>query len=208
MRAGIGIAAALAVAAGALGAPGAAHAGGFGCGGVRQVAPARSPLPGLPPLAVGDSVMLGALDELAARGFVANARGCRGLEEALALLSRLRRSGRLPRLVVIALGANYELRESQFARLFAVVGRRRFVGLVTQRELGGGAGADAALVRRVAAAHPRQALLLDWVRYSAGRRGWFGGDGLHLTGSGAAAFARLLARAIAAIRVEGRKVPS
>ena len=186
----------------------AAHAGGFGCGGVRQVAPARSPLPGLPPLAVGDSVMLGALDELAARGFLANARGCRGLDEALGLLTRLRRRGRLPRLVVIALGANYELKESQFARLLRVVGRRHFLGLVTQRELGGGSGPDAVLVRRVAAAHPRQALLLDWVRYSAGHRGWFGGDGLHLSPSGAAAFARLLARAIRAVHVEGRKVPA
>ena len=186
----------------------AAHAGGFGCGGARQVAPARSPLLGLPPLAVGDSVMLGALDELAARGFLANARGCRGLDEALGLLTRLRRRGRLPRLVVIALGANYELKESQFARLLRVVGRRRFLGLVTQRELGGGSGPDAGLVRRVAAAHPRQSLLLDWVRYSAGRGGWFGGDGLHLTPSGAAAFARFLARAIRAVHVEGRKVPA
>jgi hypothetical protein len=201
-----GIAIVLAVVPALPGVP-AAHAGGFGCGGVRQVAPPRSPLPGRPPLAVGDSVMLGALEEVAARGFLANARGCRGLDEAVVLLRRLRRKGRLPRLVVVALGANYELTEAQFAHLFAAVGRRRFLGLVTQRELGGGSGRDAELVRRVAAAHPRRALLLDWVRHSAGHRGWFSGDGLHLTRPGAVAFARLLARAIRAFKVEGRKVP-
>ena len=201
-----GIAIVLAVVPALLWAP-AADAGGYGCGGVRQVAPKRSPLPGPAPLAIGDSVMLGALDELAGKGFLANARGCRGLEEALTLLRGLRRRGRLPQLVVVALGANYELQASQFAELFRVVGPRRFLGLVTQRELGGGAGADAELVRRVARAHPRQSMLLDWVGYSAGHGGWFGGDGLHLTAPGAAAFARLLARAIGAVRVEGRKGP-
>ena len=206
MRRGIAIAGLLAL-LGALATATSARAGGFGCGGVRQVVPQRSPFPGPAPLAVGDSVMLGALDELAARGFVANARGCRGLEEAIDLLRGLRRRGRLPRLVVVALGANYALRESQFAQLFRVLGRRRLVGLVTQRELGGGAGADADLVRRMARAHSRQAMLLDWVRHSAGRRGWFGGDGLHLTRPGAAAFARLLSRAIRAVRVVGTKSP-
>lgn len=207
MRLGIAIAAGLASGVLVLAGAGAAHAGGLGCGGVRQVAPKRSPFPGRPPLAVGDSVMLGALDELAARGFLANARGCRGLDEALGLLTRLRRHGRLPRLVVIALGANYELREDEFARLFAVVGRSRFLGLVTQRELGGGSGPDAELVRRVAAAHPRQTMLLDWVRRSAGHGGWFGGDGLHLSPAGARAFAHLLSRAIGAFKVQGRKLP-
>jgi hypothetical protein len=201
-----GIAIVLALAGAVLAAPPAARAGGFGCGGVRQVAPRHSPLPGLPPLVVGDSVLLGALDEVAARGFLANARGCRGLEEALTLLTGLRRAGRLPQLIVVALGANYELRASQFARLYRVVGRRRWLALVTQRELGGWSGPDAELVRRVARAHPRQTMMLDWVRYSAGHRGWFSGDGLHLNPAGAAAFARLLGRAIGAVHVIGTKV--
>lgn len=189
-----------------LAVPGA-QAGGFGCGGVRTVAPKRSPIPGRAPMVIGDSVLLGAMDEAAAQGFFANARGCRGMPEALALLRGLRRRHRLPKLIVIALGANYELKESEFAQLFRVVGPRRWLGLATQRELGGGSGPDAVLVRRVAAAHPRQTMLLDWVRYAAGHGGWFSGDGLHLNPSGAAAFARFLARAIHAVHVTGRRVP-
>ena len=37
--------------------------------------------------------------------------------------------------------------------------------------------------------------LLDWVRYSAGRSGWFQADGIHLTFAGAAGFAHMLAKA-------------
>jgi hypothetical protein len=183
-----------------------AHAGGFGCGGVRTVLPKRSPIPGWAPIAVGDSVLLGALDEVAAQGFRANARGCRGMREALGLLRGIKRRGHLPRLVVIALGANYELHESEFTQLFALVGPNRFVGLVTQRELGGGSGPDAEVVRRVAAAHPRQSMLIDWVRHAAGHGGWFSGDGLHLNPSGAVAFAQQLGRAIRAVHVTGRRV--
>jgi hypothetical protein len=198
-RAGVAVIAALATFVFAA----SAHAG---CGGVRTAAPQRSPVPG-GALAVGDSVLLGAIHAVTARGYFVNARGCRGMEETLRLLRDLRRRRRLPRLVVVStLGANFQVTGDEFTRLFRILGPTRYAGLVT--ETASGQGADAALVRRVAEAHPRRTILLDWVRYSAGHGSWFDGDGLHLTRSGADAFARLLARALRAFHSEGRKVRS
>ena len=68
--------------------------------------------------------------------------------------------------------------------------------LVTPRELGGGSGQDAAIVREEVARHRSRAVLLDWVSYSAGHGDWFQPDGIHLTTAGAIAFTHLLARAL------------
>ncbi len=73
---------------------------------------------------------------------------------------------------------------------------KRLLVLVTQRELGGGSGSDAATVRQEAHQHRGRILLLDWVKDSANHGDWFQPDGLHLTTAGAVAFTRLLARAL------------
>jgi hypothetical protein len=63
---------------------------------------------------------------------------------------------------------------------------------MTPREVGGYGGPDAANMRNVAKRFPDRTLLLDWVRYTRGRGGWFQPDGVHLTLSGAAGFADFL----------------
>jgi hypothetical protein len=63
------------------------------------------------------------------------------------------------------------------------------------RELGGGISHDADVVRHAARAHRRRILLLDWVRESRDRGGWFQPDGIHLTYSGASAYTRLIGTA-------------
>jgi hypothetical protein len=75
------------------------------------------------------------------------------------------------------------------------VGRKRTLGLVTPRELGGGSGRDAANVRWAGRRFGGRVRVLDWVRVSRGKGGWFQPDGLHLTFSGARHFASLIARA-------------
>jgi lysophospholipase L1-like esterase len=52
------------------------------------------------------------------------------------------------------------------------------------------------VIRAEAQRHPKRAVLLDWVKFSDGHPGWFQPDGLHLTFSGAKAFARLLKKLI------------
>ena len=82
-----------------------APAASAGCGGVATIAPTHHRAGVRPPLAIGDSTMLLALDDLAAAGYGANAHGCREYGEALALLRARKASGTLPHMVVIALGS-------------------------------------------------------------------------------------------------------
>ena len=39
-------------------------------------------------------------------------------------------------------------------------------------------------------------MLLDWVRWARGRNSWFQPDGLHLTFGGAAAYTKLMGKAL------------
>jgi len=167
------------------------------CGGVETAAARKNVNPGgHPPLAIGDSTMLLALPALAREGYQVNAHGCRQIEEGLDLIREGRRQGRLPHLVVIALGADASLSPAQLATAFRLIGPKRVLGLVVPLELGGGTSADADVVRAAAKRHPQRSVLLDWVAYSAGHGDWFQPDGLHLTFAGAGAFARLLRQAL------------
>jgi hypothetical protein len=166
------------------------------CGGVKHVRAARNLTPGPAPLAIGDSVMLGALDEVARAGFEIDTRGCRQMGEGLRVIRARKRAGRLPRFVVMALGTNLDITPSQVRAALAILGRRRVLGLVTPREEGGHAGSDAAVVRAAGRRHHGRVLVLDWARYSAGRSGWFAGDGIHLGPAGAAGLGRLLGRGL------------
>lgn len=167
------------------------------CGGVETAAARKNVNPGgHPPLAIGDSTMLLALPALAREGYQVNAHGCRQIEEGLDLIREDKRQGRLPHLVVIALGADASISPGQLANAFRLVGPKRVLGLVVPLELGGGTSSDADVVRAAAKRHPKRSVLLDWVAYSAGHGDWFQPDGLHLTFAGANAFARLLRQAL------------
>jgi hypothetical protein len=185
------IAVALVLAAALLGSP-AAHAG---CGGVETASPKHKVAP-RPPLAIGDSSMLLALPALARVGYRVNARGCRQFSEGLHILREARRAHRLPHLVVLALGADASVSGAQINQAKKILGPRRKLGLVTPRELGGGQSNDADVIRNAGQRDPERVKVLDWVRYSAGHSSWFQPDGLHLTFSGAKAFARLLKKLI------------
>lgn len=187
----------LAVAGPALAPPRAGAAFDPACGEVETAQPTKRVNPGgRAPLAIGDSTMLLALPELSHEGYKVNAHGCRQIEEGLDVLREAKREGRLPHLVVIALGADASISLHQLEKAFHILGPKRVLGLVTPRELGGGTSSDADHVRTAAKRHPRRSILLDWVAYSAGHSDWFQPDGLHLTFSGAAAFARLLRQAL------------
>jgi hypothetical protein len=166
-----------------------------GCGGVEKAHPKKKVAP-RPPLAIGDSSMLLALPALSRVGYNVNARGCRQFAEGLRLLRAEARKHRLPHLVVIALGADAAISGGQVEAALHILGPNRKLGLVTPRESGGGESNDATVVRNEGARHPDRIKVLDWVRYSSGHDSWFQPDKLHLTFSGAKAFARLLAKAI------------
>jgi hypothetical protein len=166
-----------------------------GCGGVETATPKHKVAP-RPPLAIGDSSMLLALPALARVGYKVNARGCRAYPEGLRLIRDEARHHRLPHLVVIALGSDQTVTAADIGHALKILGPNRKLGLVTPRETGGGESNDATVIRNAGARNPGRIKVLDWVHYSAGRSSWFQPDGLHLTFSGAKAFARLLKKLI------------
>jgi hypothetical protein len=190
-RAGVAVGLALTIVTTAVWTPVASA----GCGGVETVAPKRK-VARRPPLAIGDSSMLLALPALARVGYRVNARGCRQFSEGLRVMRQARRHHRLPRLVVLALGADASISGGQIQAAEKILGPKRKLGLVTPRELGGGQSNDAEVIRNAGQRDPERVKVLDWVHYSAGHDNWFQPDGLHLTFSGAKAFARLLKKVV------------
>ena len=90
-------------------------------------------LAAIPPgrLAIGDSVMLGARDELTARGIRVNAVVSRQFRDAVPLVEQLKAAGRLRRKVVIHLGNNGILIDAADCdRISEVAGPNRTVYLV------------------------------------------------------------------------------
>ena len=166
-----------------------------GCGGVETANP-KHKIASRPPLAIGDSSMLLALPALSRVGYKVNAHGCRQFSEGLSVMRGARRHHRLPHLVVLALGADASVSAGQIQQAKKIMGPKRKLGLVTPRESGGGESKDAEVIRNAGQRDPVHVKVLDWVHYSAGHESWFQPDGLHLTFSGAKAFARLLKKLI------------
>jgi hypothetical protein len=164
------------------------------CGGVERFEAAAPRSGEHSALAIGDSIMLGAVNQLSGRGFEVDVRGCRQFSEGLSVLAA--RGDSLPRVVVIALGTNWTIERRQIRRALITIGRERVLGLVTPREVGGVASSDQTAIRAAGAHWRRRVKVLDWVRYSSGHWNWFWSDGLHLQPRGARAFTRLLAPAL------------
>ncbi len=175
------------------------------CGGVERFAAEADEAPGPPPLAVGDSVMLGAAPQLAAAGFDVDVRGCRQMGEGLSVLRGYARAGRLPAVVVVALGANWTISTGEIRAALRILGRERTLALVTPRESGNRAGGDALEIRAAGERWPARVKVLDWVAYSVGHPEWFAGDGLHLGPGGAEALARLCSQAFGLVERRGER---
>jgi hypothetical protein len=171
----------------------AAPAAEAACGGVQHFQPTKLRRQGAPPLAVGDSVMLGAAPQLRRGGFEVDVRGCRQMSEGLALLATRRAAGSLPDVVVVALGTNWSVTTGQIRSALRILGPERVLGLVTPPEVGGVASSDQAAIRAAGRRWRVRAKVLDWVAESAGRSWTW--DGMHLRPEGAAAYARLLSAA-------------
>jgi hypothetical protein len=163
------------------------------CGGVERFKPSKSRRPGPPPLAVGDSVMLGAVAELQQAGFEVDVRGCRQMSEGVDVLAARRRAGSLPDVVVVALGTNWTVSSAEIRSALRILGSNRVLGMVTPPEAGGVRSSDQRVIRAAGRRWPRRVKVLDWVAYSSRKRWTW--DGMHLKPAGAEAYARLLSRA-------------
>lgn len=170
-------------------AAGAAPA--LACDTRERAASASDRLRGPAPWAIGDSTAILATPLLARLGVDADAKGCRQFDEGIAMVARRGRRG--PNAVVLALGANAGVARTQIARARAVLGRSRFLVLVTPRNYASARAAMLAAQR----AHPDRVLTLDWTARSNAHQSWFFGDGLHVSHTGARAWARMIREALA-----------
>lgn len=145
---------------------------------------------GRPPLAIGDSVLLGAAHEVAREGYEVDAREGRFMRHALRILRHLRAAHRHPPLIVIAIGTNMPPTTDELQRALKLVQPRQTLALVTPLRSWSALPDPAAWAFR--RRHPRRVRIIDWASFAAGHDSWFYGDGTHLRPSGAAAYARLL----------------
>src|SRR5262245_62137717 len=142
-------------------------------------------------LGIGDSVMLGAKQQLRARGFgVVDAIVSRQFYRAPALVRYWRRQGRLPRNLVIHLGNNGTVGLSDCYHALRAAGRRN-VFLVNLKVPRSWRVEDNHRLRHCARRFPN-AYLVDWYGHSHDRPGWFASDGYHLTGRGRIAYASFI----------------
>jgi hypothetical protein len=154
--------------------------------------------------AVGDSVMLGAVDTLheeIPNLTVLDARGSRQAPEAIGVLRQLRASGKLGDVVIVHIGDNGTFTAEEFDEMMGVLSGVRKVLVVNVTIPDGHSWVPnnevlADGVRR----HPDKAVLVDWYAASAGHPEYFW-DGLHLTPQGARAYADTIA---AAYKAHGR----
>jgi hypothetical protein len=193
------------VAAAALLAPAAADAG---CGKAQRFAATADAGLGAAPLAIGDSVLLGAAEETTAIGYDVDVRGCRQMSEGLDVLRRRARRGELPGVVVVALGSNASIAVADVRAALRILGPTRILGLVTPREIRGMALDDAATLRAAARRWPRRIELVDWVAETKRRRGLTYSDGIHLRPAGQRALARLLKAPLARVASGAEPAPA
>jgi hypothetical protein len=149
---------------------------------------------GVAPLAIGDSVMIGAARRLARKGFEVDAKCGRSPWGGLYALRRRRARGELPESVVLALGTNWWIDSATIRRALRILGRRRTLFLVTPYR-SWRAVSDAPM-RRAAARRPRRVKLIDWSSRAYGNDLWFQRDGTHLRPPGVRVYSRLVKAAV------------
>ena len=162
------------------------------CGGDTHLPPTTDLADGPAPLAVGDSVMLGAIGPIRRAGFEIDAAGCRLWTQGIELLGERAREDSLPDLVVIGLGTNWTVTNDDIHAALRVIGPERVLGLVTPREVGGDSSSDQVVIRQAAERWPDRVEVIDWAAASDGKDDWVYDDGVHLRPPGARALAELM----------------
>ena len=150
--------------------------------------------------AVGDSVMLGAVDALQQEIpnlALVDVQGSRQPPAAIDILRRRRAVGQLGDVVVVHVGNNGPFVAEQFDEMMRALAGMRKV-LVVNATVPAGVPDPIAMPNNAVLAaevrrYPKNTVLVDWQAESAGHPEFFGEDGVHLTSQGAQAYADLIA---------------
>ncbi len=148
-------------------------------------------------VAFGDSVMVGAKDQLVAQlgqGFSMNAKVGRQVDEVIALARQLKAGGHHPNDLIIQIGDNGPLYSEEMDSLRTATNEADHVFLITDHAPVSWIGESNEELSQAAKEWPHTSLI-DWNAAAKNRRGLFW-DGIHLTPAGAAYYARLIAAAV------------
>ncbi|MDQ1440253.1 MAG: hypothetical protein QOG97_481, partial [Acidimicrobiaceae bacterium] len=155
----------------------------------------RAPLPkiGGAGVAIGDSVLedvqLYAPATLTSRNIAINAAVGRQWAAGVSILASLRASGKLPPVVIVALGSNGQVKAAQFDQMMqACAGAKRVIFMTVTGPLIGNNPVISAGVAR----YPTAALA-DWYTLGTAHPDWFAADHVHIGPAGATALGNLLA---------------
>jgi hypothetical protein len=148
---------------------------------------------------LGDSVMLGAVNQLAATvpgDVVTDAAISRQVADGLSLLQLWRDIGYLGETVVVHLGNNGVFTDQQFDEMMQILdGVPKVVVVNTRNMFAWQDGVNATLSR--GADRYESVELVDWHAASGPNGVWFWNDGMHLRPEGAQGYADLLALSVA-----------
>jgi UPF0716 family protein affecting phage T7 exclusion len=151
---------------------------------------------GFPLVALGDSVMLGAAEELQARGFQVDAQVSRQMKDFVPTMQALRDNGTFGSVVVVHLGTNGGFSQDTLDQMLATLADVPVVLLLTGKADRGWIADNNARLRAVPAAHPN-VTVVDWEVLAAGCEGrCFYDDGIHLTQSGQNYYADIVGRVL------------
>ncbi len=166
---------------------------------VEQVAAAGSAPKAAGPrggLLVGDSLMVSVTPWMRAQGFRVHAKVGRQFSTAPGIVRSF--GSKLPRNVVVELGTNGTVSLSACRSVVNTAGKNRRVFLVTARVPRSWEEGNVRTLKACDASFAaKRVRIIDWYEHSAGHPEWFGGDRVHLSGSGREAFQRLISSAVA-----------
>ena len=152
---------------------------------------------GFPLVALGDSVMLGAAEELQARGFQVDALQSRQMNAFVPTMQTLKDNGTFGSVVVVHLGTNGGFSQETLDAMLATVADVPVVLLLTGKADRGWIADNNAKLRAVPATHPN-VTVVDWEVLSATCEGrCFYDDGIHLTQSGQNFYADVIGKVLA-----------
>ncbi|QWG32293.1 acyltransferase family protein [Bacillus mycoides] len=147
--------------------------------------------------AVGDSIMIDIAPYLksAFPNIRIDAKIGRQMSQAISAVEQLKNEGNLGSHVIIGLGTNGAFTKEQLASLIEVIGNERKIILINTRVPRPWESLVNEKLKEAAASY-KNVVLVDWYSASAGNKAYFEPDGVHLTKTGAEAYAALVAKEV------------
>jgi hypothetical protein len=147
--------------------------------------------------AIGDSVMLGAAARLSASlpNLDLDSQVGRQAWAAAALLRQRKESGQLGQIVLVHIGNNGTLTRGEFEEIMSILGDEREVIFLNLKVPRSWQDSNNAVLEQGVQGHPN-AKLIDWHGLTMDHPELFASDQIHLSGSGAELYARLVIAAV------------